>query len=96
MQPSPCWFKLNVEYTPIVTQLSYMKTLSQIEFQNAFLTFESRIEQLNALQNLSISLAANLTQAQKNFNTFSDTKTNNRGNQRGGSFKGINNQGRGK
>lgn len=40
---------LDTEYTPIVTQLLYMPNVSWIEFSTALLTFESRVEQLNAV-----------------------------------------------
>lgn len=39
---------LDSDYTPIVTQLTFMPNLSWLEFSTALLTFESRIEQLSA------------------------------------------------
>lgn len=66
---------LDSEYTLIVTQLTYMSNLTWIEFSTALLTFESRMEQLSAIQNLSINSAtANVLQSQRNGNN------NNRGN----------------
>lgn len=41
---------------PIATQLTYMPNITWIEFSTTLLTFESRIEQLNAVQNLSINI----------------------------------------
>lgn len=54
-----------------------MHDLTWIEFQTALLTYESRIEQLNALQTLSINPTANLTQGQKDQNSSYDTKNTN-------------------
>lgn len=47
-----------------------MPDISWIEFSIALLTFESRIEHLNALQNLSIdgTVTTNTVQSQKNAN----------------------------
>lgn len=45
---------LDSEYTPIVSQLTYMHDISWIEFSSTLLTFENRIDQLNALQNLTL------------------------------------------
>lgn len=57
---------LDSEYTPIVTQLSFMPNISWIEFSTALIMFESMLEQLKAIQNLSINtVTANIVQSQK-------------------------------
>lgn len=84
---------LDSEYTAIVTQLTYMPHLSWIEFSTALLTFETRIEQLTAIQNLSInSGVVNLVQTQKHSNNDKDSW---RGSGRGrGRGRGRNNSSR--
>lgn len=73
---------LDFEYTSIATQLTYMNDMSWIEFPSALLTFESIIDQLNALQNLTLdgSVTANNVQTQKNTsNTRGSWKGSGRG-----------------
>lgn len=48
---------LDSEHTPIVVTLSEKENLTWIEFQTYLLSFESRLEQLHSLQNLSINSA---------------------------------------
>lgn len=72
---------LDAYYTSIVTQLTYM-----LDISTALLTFESRVEQLNVLQNLSIdgTITANTVQSQKNAkNTIGNWRGNTRGRNRG-------------
>lgn len=72
---------LDSDYTPIVTQLTFMSNLSWIEFSTALLTFESKIEQLSAFQNLNIdgSVSVNNVQSQK----YNSNNSRGRGSPRG-------------
>ncbi|KAI9185961.1 hypothetical protein LWI28_012373 [Acer negundo] len=91
---------LDVEYTPIVVQLSDKESLSWIELQTTLLTFESRLEQLNTCQNGGINLSQTtahiaINRPKNRSSNFSYGKGQNRppnnNNSRGfrGRFRGI-------
>ncbi|KAI9185156.1 hypothetical protein LWI28_004799 [Acer negundo] len=91
---------LDVEYTPIVVQLSDKESLSWIELQTTLLTFESRLEQLNTCQNGGINLSQTtahiaINRSKNRSSNFSYGKGQNRppnnNNSRGsiGRFRGI-------
>ncbi|KAK2447644.1 hypothetical protein QL285_006983 [Trifolium repens] len=75
---------LDSEYNPVVVKLSNQTTLSWVDLQAQLLTFESRIEQLNNLSNLTLNATANV--ANKYDHRSSKVKSNN--NWRGSNFRG--------
>lgn len=52
---------LDFEYNPVVVKLSDQINLSWIDLQSQLLSFESRIEQLNSFNNLSLNASTNVT-----------------------------------
>ncbi|CAJ2667558.1 unnamed protein product [Trifolium pratense] len=75
---------LDSEYNPVVVKLSDQTALSWVDLQAQLLTFESRIEQLNNLTNLTLNATANV--ANKSDHRGNKFKSNN--NWRGSNFKG--------
>ncbi|CAI8608405.1 unnamed protein product [Vicia faba] len=77
---------LNSEYNPVVVKLFDQTTLSWIDMQSQLLSFESRIEQLNSLNNLSIHFSANLGHKTDHPN-WRGNKFGSNGNWRGSNFR---------
>ncbi|GAU51857.1 hypothetical protein TSUD_416410 [Trifolium subterraneum] len=77
---------LDAEYNPVVVKLSDQTTLSWVDLQAQLLTFESRIEQLNSLTNLTLNAIANVAnKSDQRGNKFHSNK-----NWRGSNFRGSN------
>ena len=51
---------LDIDYNPVVVKLSNQINLSWVDLQAQLLAFESRIEQLNIFNSLSMNTSANL------------------------------------
>ncbi|PNX82983.1 glutamate receptor [Trifolium pratense] len=75
---------LDSEYNPVVVKLSDQTTLSWVDLQAQLLTFESRIEQLNSLSNLTLNATANVV----NKSDHRGNKFNSNINWRGSNFRG--------
>lgn len=85
---------LESEYTLIVVTLSEKEDLTWIEFQTYLLSFESRLDQLNNMENLSInSVIVNL--AASSASLVSKTG-NNSNNENKGNWRGLDRGDRGK
>lgn len=54
-------YGLDSKYTPIVVTLNEKENITLIEFQTYLLSFESRLDQLNSFQNLSLIIVSLLT-----------------------------------
>lgn len=51
---------LDSDYNPIVVKLSYQSSLTWVDLQAQLLAFESRLDQLNKLTNMSLNACANV------------------------------------
>ncbi|CAJ2644825.1 unnamed protein product [Trifolium pratense] len=76
---------LDMDYNPVVVKLSDQIDLSWVELQAQLLAFESRLEQLNNINNLNLNATANVANKTK----FSGNRFNSRGNWRGSNFRGM-------
>lgn len=65
------------EYTPIVVTLSEKEELTWIEFQTYLLSYESRLDQLSSLQNLSLNTATTNLATSKAQNNFTQENVSN-------------------
>lgn len=84
---------LDAEYNPVVVKLSDQINLSWVDLQAQLLAFESRIEQLNSFNNLSMNASANFANRTGNKNGFRGNKHGTRGNWRGSNWRGSNRRG---
>ncbi|PNX56340.1 glutamate receptor, partial [Trifolium pratense] len=75
---------LDSEYNPVVVKLSDQTTLSWVDLQAQLLTFESRIEQLNNLTNLTLNATTNVA----NRSDHRGKRFNSNNNWRGSNFRG--------
>jgi len=83
---------LDVDYNPVVVKLTDQINLSWVDLQTQLLAFESRIEQLNNFNNLSMNTSANLATK----TDFRSNKPGTQGNWRGSNFRGGKGRGRSK
>lgn len=83
---------LDNEYTHVVVTVNEMEDLTWIEFQTYLLSFESRLDRLNSLQNLTLnSVTTNLitSNARSVSKIGNNSKNENKGNWRGSYRGGI-------
>jgi len=83
---------LDADYNSVVVKLSDQINLSWVDLQAQLLAFESRIEQLNSFNNLSMNISANLATK----TDFGSNKSGTQGNWRGSKFRGGIGRGRSK
>jgi hypothetical protein len=75
---------LDSEYNPMVVKLSDQTSLTWVDLQAQLLTFESRLDQLNSLTNLTLNASANVA----NKTDYRGNKFNTNSNWRGSNFRG--------
>ena len=83
---------LHAYYNLVVVKLSNQINLSWVDLQAQLLAFESKIEQLNSFNNLSMNTSANLATK----TDFRSNKLGTQGNRKGSNFRGGRGRGRSK
>jgi len=76
---------LDVDYNPVVVKLSDQINISWVDLQAQLLAFESRLDQLNNLNNINLNATANVA----NKTEFRGNRFNPRGNWRGSNFRNM-------